>query len=319
MNFRLVFLNCYNLLPWGLPSTRLGAPRNQTETDDKVQSLARTIRSVFAGEVPEIIALSEIGAEPLGRQLVRALNVQGYQIVWSGIPPAARSQIGLMVLYNPDVFGLMANTPRTGPSSLTERRQWLAAQFRLQREPTVDFWLVVNHWKSNMGKPPLVEARQVETSQEIGGFYLNEEHQASKRMILIGDFNCEPGDKAWKGQAPNSLVGARERAVVTRGGRGSGRRGNSKAYFYNPMWRRMGEPADHETTQLAGYQPAFMMGTFVGTRNQVIDLRLWDQLLVSKGLLTGSGHLRFVESSVSIVRPETGFTDHCAIGARFEY
>lgn len=316
MNFRLAFLNCYNLLPPENQTERPGAPQNPAEAYAKVQSLARTIQSIFSGETPDIIALSEIGSEPLGRQLANTLNAPGYRLVWSGIPLATKSQMGLMVLYNPDVFGLFADSLRVGPDSLTERRQWLAVQFRLQRNSEATFWLVVNHWKSNMGSPSLVEARQVETAQEIGQLYLREEHKTTRAMILVGDFNCEPGDKAWKGQTPNALVGARERAVVTRGG--SGRRGNSKAYFYNPMWRRMGEPVDHETAQLAGYQPPYLMGTFVGKGNHAINLRLWDQLLVSKGLLTGS-RIRFVESSLTVVRPETGFTDHCALGARFEY
>ncbi len=316
MNFCLAFLNCYNLLPSELQSKRLGAPQNQGETGDKVQSLARTIQNVFSGETPDMIALSEIGSEPLGRQLAGALNVPGYELVWSGIPRAAKSQIGLMVLYNPDVFGLIAGSLRVGPASLTERRQWLAMQFRLQRSFKAAFWLVVNHWKSNLGSPSLVEARQVESAQEIGRLYLNEEHKTTQSMILVGDFNCEPGDKAWKGHQPSALVGARERAVVSRGG--SGKRGNSKAYFYNPMWRRMGEPADHETAQMKGYQPPYLMGTFVGKGNHMTNLHLWDHLLVSKGLLTGS-QIRFVESSLTVVRPETGFTDHCALGARFEY
>lgn len=316
MTFRLSFLNCYNLLaPMSHPS-RPGVPHSQAEAADKMQSLARTIRSLFLGEAPEIIALSEIGSRPLGRQLADALNVQGYEIVWSGVPLAARSRIGLMVLYNPNVFGLVADSVRTGPSAVAERCQWLAARFRLRQDPKAAFWLVVNHWKSNLGRPSLVEARQVESAQEIGRLYLSEEHKTTQSMILVGDFNCEPGDKAWKGQKPNVLVGARERAVVMRGGRG--KRGNSKAYFYNPMWRRMGEPADHEAAQAADYQPAYLMGTFVGKSNQVINMPLWDQLLVSKGLLTG-GPIRFVESSLTIVRPETGSTDHCAVGARFEH
>ena len=97
MIFRLAFLNCYNLLPYQSHVNRPGVPQNQTDATAKVRSLARTIQSVFSGETPEIIALSEIGSEPLGRQLVSALNVQGYEIVWSGVPRAAKSQIGLMV------------------------------------------------------------------------------------------------------------------------------------------------------------------------------------------------------------------------------
>ena len=315
MIFRLAFLNCYNLLPCQNPVKRPGAPQSQAETANKVQSLARTIQSLFPGELPEIIALSEIGSEPLGRQLLTALNMVGYELLWSGVPLAAKSGIGLMIFYNPDVFGVVAGSLQAGPPALTERRQWFAMQFRLQQGSKAAFWLVVNYWKSNMGMPDLVEARQVESAQQIGQLYLSQEHKTTKAMILIGDFNCEPGDKAFKGQKPSQLVGSRERAVVTRGG--NGKKGNSKAYFYNTMWRRMGEPSDYETAQATGYQPDYLMGTFVGKTNRTSDLRLWDQLLGSKGLLTG-GQIHFIESSLTIVKPETGFTDHCALGARFE-
>lgn len=98
------------------------------------------------------------------------------------------------------------------------------------------------------------------------------------------------------------------------------RKGTSKAYFYNPMWRMMGEPVDLETARSKGYDKSseYLMGTFVGDRNRSHDLRLWDQLLVSKGLLIGD-QIRFMESSLTTVRPDTGVSDHCAIGARFEY
>lgn len=318
MIFRLAFLNCYNLYPVEAPVDRKGAPKNQTELTNKIASLTKTIRSVFPGHVPDLIALSEVGSELIVRQLAGVLGVQGYGLVWSGISLPAKAGTGLVILYNPDIFGLIADSFRTGPPALTERHKWLATKLCFRQRPDLSFWLVANHWKSNMGSPDVVEAKQVESAQNIGQLYLDEEHYTTQAMILIGDFNCEPGDRAWKGQRPNRLVGARERAVVTRGG--SGKRGNSKAYFYNPMWRRMGEPVDLETAKLDGYDPSldYLMGTFVGDRNRVNDLRLWDQILVSKGLLTGS-QIRFIESSLVTVKPDTGMSDHCALGARFEY
>jgi hypothetical protein len=55
-------------------------------------------------------------------------------------------------------------------------------------------------------------------------------------MLLVGDFNCEPGDWPFKYQQmtsparPNMLKGVREHGLVLRGR-------NRLAFFYNPMWR----------------------------------------------------------------------------------
>ncbi len=323
MNFRLAFLNCYNLFPPQMQVSRPGAPQNQAEVNAKVASLAGTIRTVFGGDVPEIIALSEIGSAPLGQHLARVLDVTGYRSIWSGTPPVGRPQTGVMLLYNPDVFAEVTGSMRFGPRSITERPKWLAARFRLHAGSRGAFWLVVNHWKSHVNDwnagvragsdplPPLSEIRQIESAQEIGRLYLEQEHEATEAIILIGDFNCEPGDKPWKGHQPNRLTGARQRAVVLR-------RRNRKAYFYNPMWRFMGEAHDYDTANTAEYEAPYMMGTFVGVNNRIIAIPLWDQLLVSKGLLIGR-QIHFAESSLTIVRPETGYTDHCAVGAGFTY
>lgn len=186
MIFRLAFLNCYNLLPFGTQVDRKGVPINQTEAINKIKSLSKTLLSVFPKEIPDLIALSEIGSEPLGRQLAGALGVPWYGLVWSGIPLAAKPQIGIAILYNPNVFGLVPNSLRTGPPALTERRKWLAVRFRLQQNLDAAFWLVANHWKSNMGPPDVVESKQVESAQQIGRLYLREEHKTTKTKLGKG-------------------------------------------------------------------------------------------------------------------------------------
>lgn len=321
MTFRLTFLNCYNLFPIDMQVQRVNVPHDSAGLTAKIASLCRTLRSTFSGHIPDIVALSEVGSETLGRRIAQSLYAERYELIWSGTPPSGSAPTGLMILYNPSLFEPIDRTFRTSPAAVTERFKWMAVQFRLRRGSAATFWLVVNHWKSQYADwnsvaasssplaPPLSEARQIESAEEIGQLYLEQEHHSTRAMILVGDFNCEPGDKAFQNKVSHNFVGARERAVVLR-------KGNSKAYFYNPMWRCMGEPHDHLTASQPGYRRP-PTGTWVGAENQSIGSRLFDQLLVSQGLLSGQ-HMCFIESSLVIASPETGFTDHCAIGAQFE-
>jgi len=321
MTFRLAFLNCYNLFPIEMQVQRNNVPHDLAGLTDKIASLCRTLCSTFPEYVPDMIALSEVGSEALGRRIARSLDAKRYELIWSGTPPSGQAPTGLVILYNPSLFEPVDMTFRTSPAAVTERFKWMAVQFRLRQGSMATFWLVVNHWKSlYMDWNPVVaqpssitssvsEAKQIESAEEIGQLYLEQEHHSTRTMILVGDFNCEPGDKAFQNKVSHNFVGARERAVVLR-------KGNSKAYFYNPMWRCMGEPHDHFTASQSGYQRP-LTGTWVGADNQSVGARLFDQLLVSQGLLSGQ-HLQFIEASLVIAPPETNFTDHCAIGAQFE-
>ena len=55
------------------------------------------------------------------------------------------------------------------------------------------FWLVVNHWKSQMGNPRSTEQDRVETARQIGEFYTQFAVLQSDAMLLVGDFIAATG------------------------------------------------------------------------------------------------------------------------------
>jgi hypothetical protein len=126
------------------------------------------------------------------------------------------------------------------------------------------------------------------------------------RVMLAGDFNCEPFDPAMTGSVtawPDRLVGVRERARALNAA-------NKLPHLYNPMWRHVGELNPSATASITDRPP--------GTFRHNDEWRCLDQILVDRSLVLGPA-VTFRESSVRIVIPPNGGTDHCAIGAILDY
>ena len=90
-----------------------------------------------------------------------------------------------------------------------------------------------------MGGQLDTDADRQESAFLLGDFFLSHARIQSEAMLLIGDFNCEPGDRPFYAQsqrllrgrsAPNAIQCMRERAPVLRDR-------NRLAYFHNFMWR----------------------------------------------------------------------------------
>ncbi len=121
-------------------------------------------------------------------------------------------------------------------------------------------------------------------------------------MLLIGDFNCEPFDRPFRGLPENDLRAVRDRSLVSRPS-------NRKAYFYNPTWRWL-----HDLSQdTADSETSLPPGTYCND-----EWRVFDQLMVSEEALAEGGFLRFLESSLTRTMPIGNCSDHMAIGAIFE-
>src|SRR5438045_2256644 len=118
-------------------------------------------------------------------------------------------------------------------------------------------------------------------------------------VIAGGYFNCEPFDPVFR-KTRNILRASRERQHVLKGGR-------TLTYVYNPMWRLLGEQDHWEVAKAPGYAPSRPIGSFGKLGSRV----LWDQLFVTRDLLTGAP-LALVESELKLVAPLASSTDHCA-------
>lgn len=160
-----------------------------------------------------------------------------------------------------------------------------------------------------MGGEEATEPSRMVTAQQIGEFYLNQARINADGMVLMGDFNCQPGDRPFRQQSPNRLRAVRERALVIR-------ERNRLAYFYNPMWRWLGEPEDFDTTQQVGYVPSRLIGTHLPRRN-THGWYIWDHVLVTKPLIVG-GLIHLQEETIRVYQAQSRCSDHCAISATFQ-
>ena len=231
-----------------------------------------------------------------------------YQSLWSGLPTSREGRDGgLAVLYKDEIVTL--NSVEVDSITPLQRPKWMAVLFQLQVGTRGGFWFVVNHWKSQMGKDADTELSRMNTAQQIGEFYLNQARVLTENMILTGDFNCQPQDRPFSSKSPNRLKAVRERGLVIRAK-------NRSAYFYNPMWRWLGEPEDYEITQQPGYIPSRLMGTHL-PKGSKQGWYVWDQIMVTKPLIVGE-LIHFQENSVDVHRAYAGCSDHCAISALFQ-
>lgn len=307
---RLAFLNCYNLFAVGSPR----GPRGQLELQNKIANLALTLGAIFpANAMPHLIGLCEVGAKSLGNRVVELLNRGRYRHIWSGQP--AVTQPGLMVLYDPTVLTRTVSSVESGPKGTQARTKWLAVEFQIRIGRRGIFWFIVNHWKSQLGGELLTEPARMESAREIGNFYLRVARISSDAAVMVGDFNCEPGDRPFKtqqvGQGRNAFRGVRERPLVLRDR-------NRLAFFYNLMWRWLGEPDPIEAAMVPGYQRPRLIGTHGGGVQGGMGFSCWDQVLVTKRLL-GRGLIHLHEGSLRVAAPVGGCSDHCAVGVELDY
>lgn len=303
--FTVASLNCDNLFQPGVHLNR--GPQTSVGLTTKIVDLARTMRIACPARLPAIMCLSEIGAEQLGRRVSDAVRLRRYQTLWSGSPMP--QQTGVIVAYDPRIVQADATADDRATRGARERCKWFAVRFRIRHGSTAPFWLVLNHWKSRMGGEVTTEAARSNSAREIGEFFLTTARNSSEAMVLIGDFNCEPGAAPFVKPA-NSLRAVRERSTVFRDR-------NRLAYFYNPMWRLLGEADAYERTCTPGYYAPRPPGTFCPSFGNEGWITL-DQIMVSKRLLIG-GPIRFVESTLRVTQPLGQCSDHCAIAACFDY
>jgi len=302
--FSCVFLNCNNVFEIG---ARRG-PRTAAGLQQKIENLAGTLRAANGGKPPDIVGLCEVSTLPLVERIAEAVAPNVYHALWSGVSTSREGRDGgLAVLHRPEI--ITSTALEVDNNNPAQRPKWMAALFQLQVGTRGGFWFVVNHWKSQMGGEVATEPSRMITAQQIGEFYLNQARINADSMVLMGDFNCQPGDRPFRQQALNKLRAVRERALVIRDR-------NRLAYFYNPLWRWLGEPDDFDTTQRGGYVPSRLMGTHL-PRGSKHGWYVWDQILVTKPLIVGD-LIHFQEETVHVHQAQSRCSDHCAVAATFQ-
>lgn len=296
MSYLVAFWNLENLFaPEGFPGREpwlANAVRNdlagwtQALFDQKVVQLASIVARMKNGAGPDLLGVCEVENRFALQALADRLNVQrpnrNYQIVHAD---ATRDQRGIDTAF---VFD--ANV-------LSTRPQELFSHWVMRRTGTRDITqatfvtgagnelvALANHWPSRSapaGLGPQYSAGFRAVAGETLGYWherIRDAKGGNAAVIAMGDFNDDPFD--------DSLVvhaqALRERGDVTRA---------QSAKFYNLSWRYLTQTV----TDQRGNQRDLDGTLYYGG-----DANLFDQILVARGLLAGSGRLRVVESSARI-------------------
>jgi hypothetical protein len=91
-------------------------------------------------------------------------------------------------------------------------------------------------------------------------------------------------------------------------------------YFYNLMWRILGEALAVED-RLRGMVAVRPPGTYVDLSPGSIqrrEWRCWDHILVNRDMIEGNPG-SVLEGTLVVSPTPPGDSDHCAVGVRFEY
>lgn len=315
MNFRIAFLNCDSLYGLGQHPSR--GPQTQADFAAKVTGLSTALQNAKSHNRLDLIGLCELGSEAAGRAIKTEMQLP-HDIIWEQPPPGPPNDpdTGMMILFDPRVLRRTAASVETGMPHNGSRYHWLAAEFQLVRGNGQGFWVVLNHWPSSYYAGQVTgNDLRVRTGQRVGEFYAKRASVTSDAMLLLGDFNCEPHEQPLTGTASSNT----DRLVAVREHEWAINEKNRLPYFYNPMWRHLGEPAVYEVASKPGFNRAMLPpGTSRMSQSANNQWVTWDQLLVNKRLLTG-GPATLVEKSIRIVPVPAAASDHCAIAASFRY
>jgi len=245
--------------------------------DEKLAHLGQAIRTMGPDNLgPDLLGLCEVADEQVLEALVqRHLSDLGYHIVHHDSPDLRG--IDIAFLYRDEVFQLHPN--------LTQ------AHTIVKRNPTRDIfevWLTVqtngaalavlgNHWPSRSGGVYETEPFRIMVAEQCSVIVdeLRDQNDGVQ-LLVLGDFNDDPFSRSVREYL--LAIRDKERVLNPR---------TRRPYLYNCTWHLMEEA-----------QP----GTFYYTNGET-PWFMFDQVMVSPGLLRPERGLQLVEGSVVAFRP----------------
>jgi len=170
----------------------------------KIVRIYQTIVALGKGEMPAVIGLCEIENREVLNRLIydTPLNRLNYRIIHRESPDARGVDVAL--LYRPDIFEPDSSGWLRVPLPANEKtREILMVKGRLWENDTVYFY--VNHWPSRYGGAGSSNAKRLAAASTLAAsvqqvFLAN----CLAKIIIMGDFNDEPGDESL--QALNKIL-----------------------------------------------------------------------------------------------------------------
>jgi predicted extracellular nuclease len=261
--------------------------------DRKLDQLASIIRQMNGGQGPDILGVCEVENEFVLQQLTARLNglleARSYGVVHvdsaldhRGIDTAFIFDDSKYTVDPATVFSHFVMR-RTGTRDITQ------ATFTITRGGN-ELVALCNHWPSRSGGAYESRGFRMTAGETLSYWHQRiwEEKGNDIPIIAMGDFNDDPFDDSLQINARAT----RERGDVERA--------NKAPRFYNLTWGYLKQQArDHQGNQ------RLLNGTLYYKGNG----NIFDQLLVSKGLLLDNGPLKVDEATAQMeVFPE--MVDH---------
>lgn len=296
MSYLIAFWNLENLYapeafaerePWIAEAVRAElAGWTQALFDLKVSQLASIIAQMKNGDGPDLLGVCEVENRFALQALAYRLNAlrpnRSYQLVHVDSTRDKRG-IDTAFLFDANVLSTNPNEVfshwvmrRTGTRDITQATFITQAGHELVA--------LANHWPSRSGSPgqgPEYSSGFRSVAGETLGYWherIREVKGNEVAIIALGDFNDDPFDASLIIHAQ----ALRERGDVARA---------QSAKFYNLSWQYLTRTViNHQ-----GHQRDLNGTLYFGG-----DANLFDQILVSRGLLADSGPLKVLEASARI-------------------
>jgi endonuclease/exonuclease/phosphatase family metal-dependent hydrolase len=273
---RLAWYNLENIFePEQHPELKTSWTRNRY--DKKIRNVASVIAELFTGEGPDLLGVCEVQSERVLEDVRAALpNGGAYAMVHHDTPDVRMIDVGF--LYRPSVV----SKPETRAFNIRKRyptRDILDVTFRVRNGSVLH--VIGNHWPSRSAGQYESEPYRILVAENCA--WIVEQHYRSDpeaNIVVMGDFNDEPFNRS----VQEYLFAIRNRARV------QARRNSPRArpYLYNLAWSLLDDPTPG----------SFYYGSAPSGWNMI------DQIMVSKGVLTGSSGLEILEQSMAVFRPK---------------
>ena len=245
----------------------------QAVLNTKLAQLASVISRMNGGRGPDVLGVCEVENKHVLELLVGALGPLGRPYAIAHADTADQRGIDVAVIYDASKFTIE-------PGGIyshyivkrTATRDILQVNLRDSRGKLLV--LIGNHWPARLGGQYESEPYRIIAAETLAYFHerIAEIHGADVGVVVMGDFNDEPFDRSMTCHARSE----RTRATVTRA---------SSPALLNLMWPITGQA---QGTHFFENRPCTL-----------------DQILVSKGMLTGkSGFEVDLDKTTVVVYPE---------------
>ena len=297
--------------------------------DKKIENLVKVINSLHNNQGPDLLGLCEIENEELAKKLIEKMGKQDiYEIAQYVDSPDIRG-IDTCLIYSKRIFKFIDAKSHNIYFRYPTRDIFQANLSVINNNNNSELNVLVNHWPSRIGgrfetEPLRIAvaencARAVESILKVSLDYLKEmpnnlkENEESldklnqkwnKNVLVMGDFNDNPFDRS----ILNYLRATPDKNRLI----------EWKEIFEHPNLKKW--PANQQTDKHNYlYQPAFLyncMWKLIPDGTLFFDggLDLFDQFIISRGLLNGEQGLKMDLNEIKIDK-STRMANHIPAGS----